>query len=98
MRIGHRCACQHGDLSHRTNGSGKRECACQPCTKRCRRSDVAELLPTFDVRGRTVERVVRPGDPLSTEGDSGGPRTCDCDACQALYAELTSTELEPANA
>lgn len=93
MRIGHRCECGHGDLSHGSDKKGPMSCGCAGCTTLCQRSDEAELLPTFDRKGNVIERIVPPGDRLSTEGDSAGPRTCDCDACQALYAEL-----EPASA
>lgn len=93
MRIGHRCKCRHGDLSHPVDKNGKRSCGCAGCDTRCRRNETPELLPTFDRKGNVIERIVPPGDPLGTEGDAGGPRTCDCDGGQALYAEL-----EPAGA
>lgn len=97
MRIGHRCACGHGDLSHKTSSSGKRSCDCQPCGRRCSRNETPELLPTFDARGNRVERIIPPGEKLATEGDSG-PLTCGCEDCKALYAEVTGVELEPAPA
>jgi hypothetical protein len=90
MRIGHRCKCRHGDLSHHTDKNGKRACNAAGCDTRCHRNPVPELLPTFDTKGNTVEVIVPPGDQL---GGPGAPRTCDCDGCQALYAEL-----EPASA
>jgi len=94
--IGHRCACRHGDLSHPVSASGKRSCGCQPCTRRCRREETPELLPSFDTKGNAVERIVQPGGALATQDGAGGPRTCDCDACRALYTELTGIELAPA--
>jgi hypothetical protein len=98
MRIGHRCKCRHGDLSHGSDKKGPMSCGCAGCTTLCSRNETPELLPTFDGKGNTIERIVPPGDQLSTEGTAGGPRTCDCDACQALYAELTEATPELAGA
>lgn len=93
--IGHRCSCGHGDLNHLVSATGKRACKSNPCLRRCKRADQPELLPTFDTKGRTVERIVRPGDKLGADGELN-VTTCGCDACRALYTELTGIELEPA--
>ncbi|SFF12011.1 hypothetical protein SAMN05216251_108245 [Actinacidiphila alni] len=97
-RIGHRCKCRHGDLSHTTDKNGKQSCGCAGCTTRCRRTEEPELLPTFDVKGNAVERIVPPGERLAGESTNSGPQTCGCAACCALYTELTGIELEPAPA
>lgn len=96
--IGHRCACRHGDLSHPVSVSGKRSCGCAACPRRCRREETPELLPTFDLKGNSIERVIEPGNKLGTTDGEMNAQTCDCDACQALYTELTGIALETADA
>lgn len=97
--IGHRCACRHSDLSHAVDKAGKRRCNTNPCTRRCRRNETSELLPTFDRKAQPIERIVPPGSGLDTEGEYAfSARTCDCDDCRALYTELTGTDLEPVSA
>jgi hypothetical protein len=86
--IGHPCACRHGDLNHSVDKAGKRRCNNNPCTRRCRKAETPDLLPTFDSKGESIERIVEPGQKLAGESTNSGPQTCDCDACQALYAEL----------
>jgi hypothetical protein len=54
------------------------------------------VAPTFDARGRRIERIVPPGEGLATETGNSGVRTCGCDACTTLYAILTGAELPPA--
>lgn len=56
-----------------------------------------EVVPTFDVAGRKVERIVAPGERLGTgldnglgEQGGGGVTACGCAACKALYADLTT--------
>lgn len=91
--IGHPCACRHSDIQHKiSEKTGKRSCGSSPCDRRCRRSDTPQQLPTFDTKGHLVERIVPPGERLS-----GWVPTCGCDACCALYAELTGIELETAD-
>lgn len=89
--IGHRCTCGHNDLNHTRNDKGKAVCTARSggsCGKGCIASGEPELLPTFDRKGRHIEQITPPGDGLKTESGSTGVKTCICDACQALYAQL----------
>ncbi|WP_435173261.1 hypothetical protein [Actinacidiphila sp. bgisy145] len=63
---------------------------------RHRDDETPVLRPTFELSGKEIERVVPPGDRLATEGGNSGMETCGCDACRALYTELTGIEPEPA--
>lgn len=80
--IGHRCGCGHMDIRHELKKDGTRG-SCS-CSNRCRKSTTATVAPSFDPKGRTVERIVPPGERLGNVVP-----TCSCDACEALYAELT---------
>lgn len=100
--IGHRCGCGHMDIHHDA-GAKKTTCSANngnSCGKGCQKNPKASVAPTFDVKGNTVERVVQPGHRFGNEEKPqyGPIRTCDCDACRALYTELTGIELEPAPA
>lgn len=91
--IGHRCKCGHNDINHTEDGDGKRLCTAGgsgSCKRRCKPvTDVMpELMPTFDLKGNAVERVIPPGDGLGLDGGHPIGRTCGCDACQALYEQL----------
>jgi hypothetical protein len=89
--IGHRCGCGHLDIHHKTDAARS---SCQAdgghsCGRGCRKSTKALLLPTFDLKGRPVERIVPPGERWGAP--NGGPMTtCACDNCQVLYAERTA--------
>lgn len=100
MFIGHRCGCGHMDIHHTVpkDPNGRRSCTAKAgtsCGRGCRKNPRSEVAPTFDCGGRRIERIVPPGERLASEGSSGTVATCDCDACQALYAELTGTEAQP---
>jgi hypothetical protein len=91
--IGHRCGCGHNDLNHAEDDKGKQICTAKAgasCGKGCKSQGEPELMPTFDAKGGTVERILPPGDGLRAMGDSVVVRTCGCDACQALYEQLAS--------
>jgi hypothetical protein len=86
------------DIQHTVpkDPNGRRSCTAKAglsCGRGCRKNPRPELAPTFDCGGRRIERIVPPGEGLATENGNSGVRTCDCDACKALYAELTGTEL-----
>lgn len=93
MLIDHRCPkCQHPGYRRKEAESGRGSCECG-C--RCSASK-PELLPTFDVAGRKVERLIKPGGKFGHGVDNGlghaeglGVRTCDCAGCLALYEDLT---------
>lgn len=90
--IGHQCGCGHSAVQHRTDEADRSHCtaiAGTSCGRGCRMSKRSAKLPTFDARGRSIERIVPPGDRLATRSGAGRLQTCDCDGCQALYAELT---------
>ncbi|ELP62819.1 hypothetical protein PV735_11230 [Streptomyces turgidiscabies] len=89
--IGHRCTCGHNDLNHIESENGKRNCTAKSggsCGKPCTSQGDSEVLPTFDLKGNHVERIIAPGDGPQTEGGTVLVRTCTCDACQALYEQL----------
>ena len=83
--ITHRCTdCGHPDYWRLTRmGENKANCPADGCTCRCV-PGAPQVVPTFDLAGRPVERVIKPGQPLYT-----GVPTHNCDACKALYDELT---------
>ncbi|MFD5081890.1 hypothetical protein ACFWOG_04510 [Kitasatospora sp. NPDC058406] len=87
--IGHRCGCGHMDTQHKA-GAPKSTCEARAglsCRTGCRKSVKSLLRPTFDLKGRPVERIVPPGERI---GGNNGHVTCACDNCEALYAELTA--------
>ncbi|MFH8797085.1 hypothetical protein [Streptomyces sp. NPDC017941] len=91
--IGHRCTCGHNDLNHTENDKGKNVCTANAgarCGRKCTALKEPELLPTFDIKGHPVERVIVPGDGLRTESGTAVTQTCTCDGCQALYDQITS--------
>ncbi|MCI3271428.1 hypothetical protein [Streptomyces cylindrosporus] len=96
--IGHRCKCGHSDLHHTQDGTGKTLGRCtadygKGCSRGCSRSiPEPEVIPSFDGKGRVVERVIEPGDGLASMSDSPTVRTCPCEACVALYAQVTATQ------
>jgi hypothetical protein len=46
------------------------------------------VIPTFDFRGRPVERVIAPGDGLRSISGVKIAATCPCASCTALYEQL----------
>jgi hypothetical protein len=81
--ITHRCAtCGHPDFWRLALTSNER-CPADRCGCRCTPGE-PELAPTFDLAGRPVERITEP-----SKRTGFGVTTCSCDACKALYAELT---------
>ena len=91
--IGHRCDCGHTDLQHTQNGEGDSLGNCTAdygvtCGRACGPIPEPEVIPTFDFRGRSVERVIAPGDGLRSESGAKIAATCPCAACQALYEQL----------
>lgn len=91
--IGHRCACGHNDIQH-TDGTTSSIGTCTAdCGRDCKSSCSLELpepevMPSFDIKGNSVERILPPGDGFRAMGDHQVVTTCRCDACQALYAQL----------
>jgi hypothetical protein len=47
--------------------------------------DDPELAPTFDYEGNREPEVIPPGGAFGA-----GSRTCDCDDCQAFYAQVAA--------
>lgn len=94
-RIGHRCRCGHTDLEHPDRGDGKHRCQISGCSgRRC--TDLAkveaEVFPTFDAKGQSVERIIPPGNKIAADGSPGGSMGATahaCDSCTALYDQLT---------
>lgn len=86
--IGHRCTrCQHPDIWRLASGRGagaSPRCDLPSCGCRCTPDPVPAVRPTFGLDGKPVERIVEPGQKITA-----GIPTCGCEACQALYAELT---------
>lgn len=92
MYIGHRCACGHTDLHHlgdQTRG-GCTASAGKACGQPCGPAGESLLLPSFDLRGRQVERVLPPGSGWPTMNGAVSPKTCPCPDCEALHAEVTA--------
>lgn len=91
--IGHRCSCGHNDINHADNDKGKPICTAKagsPCGKPCKSLGESEVMPTFDRKGNTVERIIAPGDGLETESGVKVVTTCGCDVCLALYEQLAT--------
>ncbi|WP_242908703.1 Lsr2 family DNA-binding protein [Actinomadura terrae] len=101
MLIAHRCqTCQHPDYWRRQTNAGDGRGACA-CGHNCEPSHLSEpvQLPTFDVTGARVERVLAPGTQLGADLPGGAPTavvTCTCAACTALYESLTTVGAAPA--
>lgn len=90
--IGHRCTCGHTDLQHTQDGAGNtlgrctgsfNACACGPIP-------APEVVPSFDRKGKRVERIIEPGSGLPSESGAPVVKTCPCDACVALHEQLVS--------
>lgn len=96
MLIAHRCPkCKHPDYRRREADVDAKRGPCE-CGCKCTASEPT-TVPTFDVAGRVVERVVKPGERLGKDLDNGLGNTngtsvtaCNCAACKALYAQLTT--------
>ncbi|MFJ3170605.1 hypothetical protein ACIPJK_07445 [Streptomyces roseus] len=90
--IGHRCACGHSDLQHRgaQTGGGCTARAGHPCQQPCGPVGEPQVIPTFNLHGQPIERVIAPGGGFPTLGGGHHLRTCDCESCQALYAEVVA--------
>lgn len=93
--IGHRCPCGHSDLQHAGDGTGQTlgQCTAEygtTCSRTCGPVQTPEVIPTFDCKGRAIERVLAPGDGLRSESGTPLVKTCLCDACTALHGELAS--------
>ena len=91
--IGHRCTCGHNDVNHTKNDKGKLVCTAKagaPCGRPCKSQGEPEVMPSFAVTGRPVERIIPPGDGFRAMGDHVIVKTCYCycDGCQALYEQL----------
>ncbi|OPC81832.1 hypothetical protein B4N89_13595 [Embleya scabrispora] len=84
----HRCTCGHTPGQHESDSQGKPSRGCHPIGGcRCSGYDpqpTPVLLPTWTPTGRPIPEITPPGER------SDRRRTCDCDACQALYATLTA--------
>jgi hypothetical protein len=87
-RIGHRCECGHSDLNHTKDGTSQSLGSCTAtCQKPCGPLAAPEVIPTFDLKAKPVERVIVPG-----EGGGLCIRTCACDACTALYEQTVQPQ------
>ncbi len=86
----HRCtACGHSDLQHVDLPHAGRACSYVHCP--CRDQGAAldptpELIPLFDLRGRRIETVKRPGERFGAK--FFGDLICACNACQEAYSAL----------
>jgi hypothetical protein len=82
MDIHHRPEAKRTTCQHNAGAS---------CANGCRKSAESIVRPTFDLKAQPVERIIPPGERIAAEGTTPyAPKTCDCDSCQALYAELTA--------
>jgi hypothetical protein len=94
--IGHRCPCGHTDLQHTQNGEDGNLGHCTAdFGSTCRRTcgpipEPPEVIPTFDIKGNQVERVIEPGGGLPSENGNPVVKTCPCAACVALHEQLAS--------
>lgn len=94
--IGHRCTCGHSDLQHTRDGTSNSLGRCTAgaggsCGRICGpQPEPPEVIPTFDSKGRAVERVIPPGGGLPAMGDASVLKTCPCEACSALYDQMTA--------
>lgn len=87
--IGHRCNCGHSDLNHAQDGTAETLGACTTtCQRPCGPVAEPEVIPTFDIKAKPVERIIPPGDGLRSEGGGIVVKTCACDACIALHEQL----------
>jgi hypothetical protein len=90
--ITHRCTkCGHPDFWQLGSKLDPNRCpgkqwglGCRVCGRECT-PGAPELVDTFDNTGKRVEQIVKPGDPAMRFDI----KTCGCDACVALYDELT---------
>jgi hypothetical protein len=81
--ITHRCTvCEHPDFWRFARPPGRQN-TCPQCGDVCKPGN-PELVPTFDVAGREVERITVPGKATGFQ-----VTTCNCKACKALYEQLT---------
>lgn len=91
--IGHRCTCGHSDLNHRQDGTATTLGGCAAtCQRPCGPLPAPEVIPTFDLKARPVDRVIVPGEGLPAEGGNYVIRTCACDACTALYEQTAQPQ------
>ncbi|MDX3759299.1 hypothetical protein [Streptomyces sp. AK02-04a] len=90
--IGHRCNCGHSDLQHSQTGEGKTLGSCSASFNPCNCGPIPEpeVIPTFNTKGKQVERVIAPGGGLPSASGNPVVKTCPCDACTALYEQLAS--------
>lgn len=87
--VGHRCQCGHSDLNHAQDGGGESLGGCvATCQRPCGPIAEPEVIPTFDIKAKPVERVIASGEGLPSEGGGFVVRTCACDACVALHEQL----------
>ncbi|WP_406444464.1 hypothetical protein OHB14_36505 [Streptomyces sp. NBC_01613] len=91
--IGHRCDCGHSDLSHAGDDTGNTLGRCTAefgasCSRDCGPVNQPEVIPTFNGKGRPVERVIEPGGGLPSESGNPVVKTCPCDACVAMHEQL----------
>lgn len=84
--IDHRCAaCGHLRSAHLSPANGSPvPCRQNACTCQHYADSSPELIPTFDLKGNTVQTVTPPGEQVTA-----GIRACDCGACHEMYQQLT---------
>ena len=95
MLIAHRCPkCSHPDYRRGETAVDGDRGSCV-CGCKCTLGE-PQVMPTFDVAGRKVERIVAPGERLGAGVDNGlgntdgiGLRTCACAGCKGLHAQVT---------
>jgi hypothetical protein len=93
--IGHRCDCGHSDLQHTETGEGESLGYCtadfgHTCRGTCGPIPEPEVIPTFNGKGKPVERIIEPGGGLPSESGNPVVKTCPCDACVALHEQLVA--------
>jgi hypothetical protein len=93
MYIGHRCDCGHTDLQHQQDGTFTSLGGCTSmCNRPCGPLAAPEVIPTFDGKGRVVERVIAPGGGLPSMGGGVTVKVCPCEACVAVYERVTAPQ------
>lgn len=81
--IDHRCPCGHRLTQHRGPGNCTAD-AGKGCARPCSKTLPApEVMPSWDLKGRPVKRIVPPGEDFGNHFT-----THDCETCRALYEQV----------
>jgi hypothetical protein len=85
----HRCTkCGHPDFWRGSSIDG-RSAACS-CGCTCSPAEQPVTAPTFDLAGRPIDRLVKPGEKFGAEVMTN-VTSCGCPACKAEYERLGGT-------